>query len=549
VARLTNDPDKIYGRTGFDPWVHCLPPRLAIDGARSAIPVMATEDDSPPWLFLREIDRANVEALGVRGARIAWHTPYFTFGGLRPPSDAWADLESAVRELVPDSVEIDSDMPVGLYRSLAQVVDATESSPRPVSLSNHYVVSRRSVGESFDIGRRELRAAAARYVDRLDAGSLRPWIDRRPDDRFSMLDRLLESAGLMGVVASSALSVQDLTGIPMAWIKGPIVAVYLRESDDIHVLARQELPMRALPPSALADASPLGGVVRRDAIGYEEVDLSWNAWTALGLREMGRPATSVLRRWRELRAWEDAPAYVIGSAITLSAIDEALESVHRALDRGLDVTELDAYDAYRSGVEREISHNNLPIRVRTYFTHTHAGNRSHFPAKATQHSLAPLTSLKIDGGLEIYDTRGMLHAVSDVTRSAVGTPEAEKFYDALTSALLHGAIAACRPGSKGADVFAAGLAFLEREQAQIVGGGFAPDHGRPIGETFQRNIGHLLGKQEPATVEFEPSNGGSLEAGMVGAAEFQWPYGDYCIGVEDLFLITDDGAVNLTRKS
>ena len=551
MAFVTNDPQKIYRTTGFDPWAHCLPPRLAIDGARSAIPLMATDDGSTPWIFLKEIDRANVEALDIRGARLAWYSPYFTFGGLRADSDAWPDLQSAVRRLIHGSVEIDPDMPVGLYNSLADALDVADPSARAVSLSNHYVIDRGAVDASFEVGRSALREAAAPYIERLDAGALRPWMDRRPGDRFESLDRLLGSAGLRGVVASSALGVQELTGIPLGWLRAPFVSVYLRGSDEIHFFSGQEIPMIGLPVPTVAGAEPILGLVLGDGepIGYEEADLSWNAWTWLGLHETGRPATDVLRRWRELRAWEDVSAYVIGSAITLNAIDDALRSVHRALNEGSDVTELDAYQVYRSTVEGQISRNKLPVRVRTYFTHAHAGNRSHFPAKATNHSLVPLTSLKIDGGLEIYDTRGMFHAVSDVTRSAVGTPEAETFYRALTHALLDGAIAACRPGSKGEDVFTSGLAMLEREQADIVSGGFVPDRGRPLSQAFQRNIGHLLGKQEPATIEFQPSSRSALEAGMVGAAEFQWPYGEYCIGVEDLFLVTEDGPVNLTRKS
>jgi Xaa-Pro aminopeptidase len=549
VAFVTNDPQKIYRTTGFDPWAHCLPPRLAIDGARSAIPLMATEGDATPWIFLKEIDRANVEALDIRDARLAWYSPYFTFGGLRAESDAWPDLQSAVRGLIQGSVEMDPDMPVGLYQSLAEAPDAADPSPRALSLSNHYVIPRGEVESSFEIGRGALREAAAPYIERLDAGALRPWLDRRPGDRFESLDRLLESAGLQGIVASSALSVQELTGIPLAWLRPPFVSVYLRGSDEIHFFSGQEIPMHGLPVSTPAGSDSILGLVRGGSIGYEEVDLSWTAWTWLGLRDSGRPATDVLRRWRELRAWEDVSAYVIGSAITLTAIDDALRSVHRALNEGSDVTELDAYQVYRSTVERQISHNRLPVRVRTYFTHTHAGNRSHFPAKATQHSLVPLTSLKIDGGLEIYDTRGMFHAVSDVTRSAVGTSEGETFYRSLTHALLHGAIAACRPGTKGEDVFIAGLAVLEREQADIISGGFVPDRGRPLSQAFQRNIGHLLGKQEPATIEFQPWSRSALEAGMVGAAEFQWPYQQYCIGVEDLFLVTDDRPVNLTRKT
>jgi hypothetical protein len=39
-----------------------------------------------------------------------------------------------------------------------------------------------------------------------------------------------------------------------------------------------------------------------------------------------------------------------------------------------------------------------------------------------------------------------------------------------------------------------------------------------------------------------------LEPGMLAAAEIQWPYRDKCIGVEDIFLITEDAPINITRN-
>jgi hypothetical protein len=32
------------------------------------------------------------------------------------------------------------------------------------------------------------------------------------------------------------------------------------------------------------------------------------------------------------------------------------------------------------------------------------------------------------------------------------------------------------------------------------------------------------------------------------AAEFQWPIGNYCFGVEDVFMVTDGEPVNLMRR-
>jgi Xaa-Pro aminopeptidase len=358
----------------------------------------------------------------------------------------------------------------------------------------------------------------------------------------------LEEASLDALLVASPLAVQDLTGVSMRTVGEEAWALYPRGSEMVHLLARAEVPVEGLPLARPAAASSVRELAEGARLGFEEVALSFAAWSGFGLGEVdSEPATSILRRWRELRAWEDLPACAIGSRVTLEAIQAALGFVEREMSSGRPVTELDAYERYRSKVGSFIRERRLPIRVRTYFTHTHAGDRSHFPASATDHHVTEQSSLKIDGGLEIYDSRGMFLGVSDITRSAVGTPRAKAFYELLDRALLEGAISACRPGVKGADVFAAGLSYLEPHRDDIIRGGFMPDSDVPMGDLFDRNIGHLIGKQEPATVEFRSSDQGSLEAGMIAAAEIQWPYSDYCIGTEDIILVTDDGPLNLTR--
>jgi hypothetical protein len=71
------------------------------------------------------------------------------------------------------------------------------------------------------------------------------------------------------------------------------------------------------------------------------------------------------------------------------------------------------------------------VRVRPYFTHTHAGNRSLIPANATNHILRPLSTLKIDAGLEVYDEHGFLRAATDVARSVTGDAAAAEVASAM----------------------------------------------------------------------------------------------------------------------
>ncbi|MGH9072224.1 MAG: M24 family metallopeptidase, partial [Acidimicrobiales bacterium] len=283
-------------------------------------------------------------------------------------------------------------------------------------------------------------------------------------------------------------------------------------------------------------------------IGYEELDLTWEAFEGFGLGGLGaQPASLILRRWRELRSWEDLAYYVIGAQMTLAAITAALDLVEKAQSEDRAVTELEAYERYRAMVASELERLSLPVRVRTYFTHAYGGNRSLIPARPTAHPLSPLTSLKIDAGLEVYDPSGVLRAVSDITRSVVGTSEAEDAYRLFDEALTEGAIAACRAGRTGEEVFASGIGWLEPCREVLVGHGLLPPKPEPLSSLFGRDIGHLLGKQEPATVVFEKGNAEALEPGMVAAAEIQWPYRDYCIGVEDVFMITEGPPLNLTR--
>jgi Xaa-Pro aminopeptidase len=548
MIELTNDPDVIRKVTGFDPWEHSLLPKLSVDGYRSVMPVMATGDGEIPRIFMKEIDRTNVEHLEHQAARFVWYAPYFTFGGLREPSDAWSDLETALRNEVHGPVGLDPAMAVQTYRTIQATLGVGERSGDAFAVPRkHYVVARRDVAAAFEPGRTELKQAAAPLIADLGGSRFEPWLTRVPEDRFEVLDRLLEEAGLEALFVASPLAIQDLTGVPMRAIGDEAWAVYPRGSDVVHLLARVEVPWAGLPLAARAPAA-LKDVVGTSRVGFEDVALSFTAWTGFGLGELdAEPATELLRRWRELRSWEDVPATVIVSRVTLEAINDALAHVEHELAAGRRVSELDAYERYRSRVESFIRDRGLPITVRTYFTHCHAGDRSHFPASATDHEVTERSSLKIDGGLEVYDSRGMFLGVSDITRSAVGSSRARAFYELLDRALVEGAIASCRPGVKGADVFGAGLSYLEPHRDDIISGGFMPPSDAPLTDLFDRNIGHLIGKQEPATVEFHSSDSGSLEAGMVAAAEIQWPYAGYIIGTEDVFLVTDDGPLNLTR--
>ncbi len=551
MAIVSNDYRTVLERSGFDSWYHSLPPKLGIDQFRYVLPTMVAAPGRRPVIVAKEIDRTNLESIREDDVSFVFHTPYFTFDRAESPTDARPDLASAIAEVLDGPAELDPRFAVKLYDELTAQLDSAGRMSRPsfVPPLNCYRVARSAGDELALPARAAALPAARRYFEELGADKQADeWLNRPAPDSLSVLDELMAGQGLDAVLASNPINVQGLSGVPATLVGEGVWALYVRGSSEILVLSRRELPWLGLP-----DSAPLRGVsiprLAAGRVGYEELDLTREAYEGLGLAEgAATPASLVFRRWREMLSWADLAFYVIGAQVTVRAIEAALDVVRGAVARDEPVTELDAYERYRAVVAEEIRSRKLPVRVRTYFTHTHGGNRSLIPARATGHSLLPLTSLKIDAGLEIYDDAGSLRAASDVTRSALGSPAALEAYELLDRVLVD-VMDGCRPGRTGAEVFCAGAEALEPYHADLVAGGFCPDDGVPFSEAIGRDIGHLLGKQEPATVVFQRGNEERLEPGMVAAAELQWPFRDHCIGVEDVFMTTDAEPLNLTRAA
>jgi Xaa-Pro aminopeptidase len=550
MSLVTNDYRTVLERTGFDAWYHSLPPKLGIDQFQTVLPTMVA-DEGRATIVAKEIDRTNLEAIGAAGPRFVFHTPYFTFDRVESPTDAAPDLPTAVAALVDGQAQLDPRMSVSLYEELAAHLVSSSRMPRPAFVLplNCYRVPRTAVDELARPAREAALPPARRYLEEIgSAKQAEPWLARPPVGALASLDRLMAELNVDAVVASTPVNVQGLTGVPAALLGHDTWALYERESSDVFLLARRELPWLGLP-----EASPITGPglssLYGGTIGYEELDLSLEALEGLELAGRGTPASRLLRRWREVSSWEDLSFYVLGAQVTVRAIEAALDVVREAVRQGESVDELAAYTRYRAVVADEIASRKLPIRVRTYFTHTHAGSRSLIPARATAYQLLPLTSLKIDAGLEIYDTGGSLRAASDVTRSALGSKAAQDAYELFDRVLVADVIDACRPGRTGEEVFGSGAAALEPHHGDLEDAGLCPADGVPFSQAIGRDIGHLLGKQEPATVVFQRGNAELFEPGMLAAAEIQWPYRDHCIGVEDVFMTTEGEPLNLTRRA
>ncbi len=82
-------------------------------------------------------------------------------------------------------------------------------------------------------------------------------------------------------------------------------------------------------PIVSPESKPLGSSpvieIAKGNIGYEELDLTISAFEGFDLSKVAtKPASLLLRRWREQRSWEDLAFYVLGAQLTIHAIEAAL---------------------------------------------------------------------------------------------------------------------------------------------------------------------------------------------------------------------------------
>ena len=63
---------------------------------------------------------------------------------------------------------------------------------------------------------------------------------------------------------------------------------------------------------------------------------------------------------------------------------------------------------------------------------------------------------------------------------------------------------------------------------------------------YDRDTGHLLGKNNLAHLRFVRGDKQALQEGMIACCEYQWPVNGYAIAYEDTCLVTSTGGLNLT---
>jgi Xaa-Pro aminopeptidase len=123
--------------------------------------------------------------------------------------------------------------------------------------------------------------------------------------------------------------------------------------------------------------------------------------------------------------------------------------------------------------------------------------------------------------------------------------DSRALYDLFKRGVTRTLIPAASAGRAGEAVHAIGANAVWNERARFASNSLFVDLPNPERE-YDRDVGHLLGKNNLAHLRLVPGDSQRLREGMIACCEYQWPIRGNAIAYEDTCLVTSGGGLNLT---
>lgn len=561
-AELITDFNSIREEIGLSIEENSLYPALALDSSKDVAPTLVKTANNKYYLIAKQIEEGNFSAngcafsiIGSRNVNIVYYGSYFTWEASQEISEPAApnQANALARVLAIDNVTVNRDMPLDKYRGFQEefnvVINPVEKRDAKIFV---YEVDKEKVVSSYNKDRASAEEAAIELINKVsaikseDKDLIKENILKNKNSKFALLDTLMNRNSLPSLLASSKINIQELTALPWEQLKDSLLALY--NGQQVFILSPE--PMETPLLKKTSDYKNLGealdNLIGDASLGVEEKDLDIGRVLEIGLDKV-KNATELFRAWREQSAHSDLPYYVIAAQATRYALENALAFVKKAIEAKRKMSENDAEEKFLELLNEFKLKYNLSLDLRKYFVVLHAGTRTGYPSLPSDFPLSTeMNSLKIDGGTLIFQN-DILRGCSDMARTLVLTKEGKELYDLLERSMIENAIPAAKQGNTGSDVYWAGVSLLVEMEGRIKEWGMLPPEAS-IKDGYNRNIGHIMAKQESVTlilVKEEKSQ--RLQSGMVGAVEYQWSYKKHALGVEDMFLVTQEKGVNIAR--
>lgn len=551
MTRIIFDQLVVAQKTGLDARNNLLYPHMDLDSRGMSSPILIEKKDGSLLLIVKDIERGNFDEKKIKG-EVSYYNPYFTFDGI-PENTPKTWMELLQSTPMDDEIAVDGQVYMSAYRNLNQNFRISVEASHPWWRVYLYEIRPEDVLTTFGASYSDAQQNAKQIVSGLrQQRELLPLLERSyRDDRFSTLDAMLQEMNLETMVVSSPVNGQEITGVPFAHLDGLPNLVLYHKGGRIALLTPK--PLSQSFPKLTGVFPDIETTVKflsfqlSSAVGIEENHLSYDLYRSLGFSGNDQPVSAKLRSWREQRAGRELPYYILAAQGTLNGIETALDRARQVLQKGQTLFETDVEQYLYAAYQEYRTAKALTVSFQSYFTVLHTGDRTRRPNLPQVCPIdAGTKTLKIDSGIWVIDGHGLLRGVSDLCRTLVLDQASQEIYEHFDKTMTDTTIPAAVPGKDGEFVYLEGVKPLIPLKEKLAAYKIMPDK-VVIPDDYKRNIGHVVGKQEPATIGFEMGNRDVLKEGMIGCVEYQWPFYPYAIGVEDMFYIDHRRTINITR--
>ncbi|HYE84327.1 MAG TPA: M24 family metallopeptidase [Clostridia bacterium] len=528
---------------------------LNYDGYRTVAPKII-KSGQQSTLLTRHIEQGNVEAMQdidktlPKDLPVVYYNPYFLFEPACTPVfgefiDAFTSVAGTEKQ-----VQVHKDLPLSIYQWMSMNYEI-EIYEKEIADPGFYVYefSRADVIKRFAVGRAEADSAALKLIEKSPIKKrLEYYIKERTDTRFSVLDGLMKANGVDAILCTSPLGIQEITGFGMErHIDDMFAAYYEIESDKVQLFSVEPLEDFGQGRKVSTFGAAIKDQVNNGILGLEEQHFPLGWFRGLGFDKIKTVnAMNLVRLLREKTGSENLSYCIIATRASVFATDESLAWAKKEILGSKSITELDIYEKYLDLLKKFQKDNNIPININTFWTNCHSSKRSIIPSLPFNHQLdESARAIKIDAGVSLRGETGIHYAASDIARTIIFDDEVQKAYNKFEDYMVRNVIPNIKPGMSGKDIHELAVTQIEKERYFFENIGMIPAGN--LNETFNRDVGHLVGLQEPVTMFFTKNTGMKVDEGMIGALEYQWSYKGFGIGVEDLFVIESEGGLNYSR--
>jgi len=483
---------------------------------------------------------------------VIFYEPYFTFDG--EDLFVFPDFISAFGEIAKGESDIvlEPDIPVSMYKYFTKNFHVLFKNQKTDDLIFYqYTLSKKTVMNRMNFQRDQADTVAIDLIhNSSQKNELEKLIYDRKDTRFEVMDHLMQQEKLNAVFCTSPLSIQEITGYGLQnYCENQFASLYTG-SEKVFLFSRKPLEKYFGEGEKVNLLSAISeNISENDVLGIEE-----NHCPSFLFKELEKITKNIkdcmtpLRKNREIRGVEDLSYYIIASRATVYAIEGALEWAKNKICNKENVTETNVEKQYHYLLEKFKEKYNIPFNIVTMLTICCAGNRGPIPSLPTKYFLNPkINSLKLDAGVSVSDSLGIHHAASDITRTLLFHEKIEHGYRKLEEFMSKKVIPNVKPEMKGRDIYHLAVSPIEDRKDFFKELGMLSFEVKNFEDIFNRNVGHLMGLQEPVTLFFLKNSSEKVKKGMIAAIEYQWHTKNFGIGIEDNFVVGTTEGLNISR--